>query len=311
LTGSRVNQAIDGFAGTLPAQRVSDSLTTWPQLDCAGKQLDLSRPQVMGILNVTPDSFSDGSRWPEPDAALEQALRMVEEGAAIIDVGGESTRPGAAAVSLDEELRRVLPVIELLQAHCPVPVSIDTRKPEVMRAAVAAGAGMINDVAALQQPGAMEAAGSLGVPVCLMHMLGSPETMQQKPGYRDVVSEVGDFLEQRAQACLAAGIRRQQILLDPGFGFGKTAAHNLLLLQRLDDLVQRGYPVLVGLSRKSLIGNVLGLPVDKRLHPGIALAVLAVWQGARLVRTHDVQATREAVGMCHAVREAGYAGSFT
>ncbi len=259
----------------------------------------------MGVLNVTPDSFSDGGRWAEPEPALEQALRMVEQGAAIIDVGGESTRPGAAAVGVQEELRRVIPVIELLRAHCPVPVSIDTRKPEVMQAAVMAGAGMINDVAALQAPGAMEAAASLGVPVCLMHMQGSPETMQQQPVYRDVVNEVGEFLERRARACEAAGIPPQRVLLDPGFGFGKTTAHNLLLLQRLDALVRRGYPVLVGLSRKSLIGNVLGLPVDKRIQPGIALAVLAVWQGAVLVRTHDVQATREAIEMCHAVRAAG------
>jgi dihydropteroate synthase len=280
-------------------------VTTGYRLDCAGRPLDLSRPRVMGVLNVTPDSFSDGGRWAEPEPALEQALRMVEQGAAIIDVGGESTRPGAAAVGVQEELRRVIPVIELLRAHCPVPVSIDTRKPEVMQAAVMAGAGMINDVAALQAPGAMEAAASLGVPVCLMHMQGSPETMQQQPVYRDVVNEVGEFLERRARACEAAGIPPQRVLLDPGFGFGKTTAHNLLLLQRLDALVRRGYPVLVGLSRKSLIGNVLGLPVDKRIQPGIALAVLAVWQGAVLVRTHDVQATREAIEMCHAVRAAG------
>lgn len=274
-------------------------------LDCAGKWLDLSRPRVMGVLNATPDSFSDGGQWLVPEQALEQALRMVEQGAAIIDVGGESTRPGAAAVSVQEELRRVVPVIEALHVHCPVPVSVDTRKPEVMQAAVEAGSGMINDVNALQAPGAMELAVALGVPVCLMHMQGTPQTMQERPGYRDVVGEVGAFLENRAQACMDAGMTQDRILLDPGFGFGKTTLHNLLLLQQLDALVQRGYPVLVGFSRKSLIGDVLGLPVDKRLHPGVALAVLAVWQGAALIRTHDVQATREAVEMCHAVHEAG------
>jgi dihydropteroate synthase len=270
-------------------------------LDCAGKPLDLSRPQVMGILNVTPDSFSDGGAFLAPEAALVHAQEMVAEGAAIIDVGGESTRPGAAPVPLQEELRRVLPVIEVLSDTLPVPVSIDTRHPAVMQAAVAAGAGLINDVYALQAPGAVEMAASLGVPVCLMHMQGTPESMQEHPEYGDVVAEVRQFLVDRATACLAAGLAREQILLDPGFGFGKTTRHNLLLLQHLDALVAAGYPVLVGLSRKSLIGNVLGLPVDKRLHPGLALAVLAVWQGAAIVRTHDVQATREAVAMCHAV----------
>jgi dihydropteroate synthase len=270
-------------------------------LDCAGKPLDLSRPQVMGILNVTPDSFSDGGVFFAPEAALAHAREMVAAGAAIIDVGGESTRPGAAPVALEEELRRVVPVIEALRDTLPVPVSIDTRNPAVMQAAVAAGAGMINDVNALQAPGAVEMAASLGVPVCLMHMQGMPESMQENPEYADVVTEVRQFLAGRANACLAAGMARGRILLDPGFGFGKTTRHNLLLLQQLDQLVAEGYPVLVGLSRKSLIGKVLGLPVDERLYPGLALAVLAVWQGAAIVRTHDVRATREAVDMCHAV----------
>lgn len=274
-------------------------------LDCAGKPLDLSRPQVMGILNITPDSFSDGGVFFAPDTALGHAREMVAEGAAIIDVGGESTRPGAAPVPLQEELRRVIPVIEVLCATLSVPVSIDTRNPAVMQAAVAAGAGLINDVNALQAPGAMEMAASLGVPVCLMHMQGLPESMQENPDYGDVVAEVRQFLTGRAAACIAAGIPQEQILLDPGFGFGKTTRHNLLLLRHLEDLVAEGYPVLVGLSRKSLIGNVLGLPVDERLYPGVALAVLAVWQGAAIVRTHDVRATREAVAMCHAVSGAG------
>jgi dihydropteroate synthase len=274
-------------------------------IDCAGKPLDLSRPQVMGILNVTPDSFSDGGDFFAPEAALAHACKMVAAGAAIIDVGGESTRPGAAPVALQEELRRVIPVIESLCATLPVPVSIDTRNPAVMQAAVAAGAGMINDVNALQAPGAMEMAASLDVPVCLMHMQGIPESMQENPGYVDVVAEVRQFLTVRANACIAAGMAPEQILLDPGFGFGKTTRHNLLLLQQLDGLVAEGYPVLVGLSRKSLIGKVLGLPVAERLYPGLALAVLAVWQGAAIVRTHDVRATRQAVDMCHAVSHAG------
>jgi dihydropteroate synthase len=273
-------------------------------IDCAGKPLDLSRPQVMGILNITPDSFSDGGVFFAPEAALGHARDMVAAGAAIIDVGGESTRPGAAPVPLQEELRRVIPVIQALCATLPVPVSIDTRNPAVMRAAVAAGAGMINDVNALQAPGAVETAVALGVPVCLMHMQGIPESMQENPEYGDVVSEVRQFLAERAAACLAAGMARERILLDPGFGFGKTIRHNLLLLQHLDALVADGYPVLVGLSRKSLIGKTLGLPVDERLYPGLALAVLAVWQGAAIVRTHDVRATREAVAMCHAVSSA-------
>lgn len=273
--------------------------------DCNGKPLDLSGPQVMGVLNVTPDSFSDGGAFFSTNRAVEQAHRMVEHGAAIIDVGGESTRPGALPVPVDAELDRVLPVIEALQATIPVPVSIDTRKPAVMRAAVAAGAGLINDVCALQAEGAIAAVAEAGVPVCLMHMQGLPETMQDNPGYTDVVEEVAGFLTARADACIAAGIPAKRILVDPGFGFGKTMAHNLQLLHHLDQLVSRGYPVLVGLSRKSLIGKVLGLAVDNRVHPSVALAVVAVWQGAAIIRCHDVRATVEAVRMCQAVRTAG------
>jgi len=273
-------------------------------IDCAGKPLDLSRPRIMGILNVTPDSFSDGGDFVAPEAALARARAMVAEGAAIIDVGGESTRPGAAPVTATEELRRVIPVIEALRESLAVPVSIDTRKPEVMQAAVAAGAGLINDVNALQAPEALQTAAALGVPVCLMHMQGIPETMQQDPDYDDVVGEVRQFLLERAAACRSAGIAQQNILLDPGFGFGKTTRHNLLLLRHLDRLVAAGYPVLVGLSRKSLIGKVLGLPVEQRLYPGVALAVLAVWAGASVVRCHDIRATREAIEMCHAVTAA-------
>ena len=274
-------------------------------IDCAGKPLDLSRPRIMGVLNITPDSFSDGGDFFTLEKAVARAAQMVEEGAAIIDLGGESTRPGAAPVSVEEELRRVIPVIEALHAAVPVPVSVDTRKPAVMQAAVAAGAGLINDVNALQEAGAVEMAASLEVPVCLMHMQGSPETMQDTPSYINVVDEVAGYLQARATVCMQQGIPKERILLDPGFGFGKTVTHNLLLLQQLERLVETGFPVLVGLSRKSLIGKVLDLPVDKRLYPGLALAALSVWKGAALVRCHDVRATREAVEMCQAVRDAG------
>ena len=270
-------------------------------LDCAGKPLDLSRPRVMGILNVTPDSFSDGGEFSTTGRAVTHALQMVEEGAAIIDVGGESTRPGAAAVDIDDELQRVIPVIEALSAQVDVPISVDTRKPAVMQAAVEAGAGLVNDITALRAADAIETVARLGVPVCLMHMQGEPGTMQENPRYTDVVIEVGEFLQARAGACMAGGIPREHILLDPGFGFGKTVEHNLLLLQQLSRLVAGGFPVLVGLSRKSMIGKVLGLPVDKRLYPGLSLAVIAAWQGARIIRTHDVAATCEAVDMCQAV----------
>ncbi|UCC57574.1 MAG: dihydropteroate synthase [Gammaproteobacteria bacterium] len=259
----------------------------------------------MGVLNVTPDSFSDGGHFFSAEKAVEQAQRMVEGGAAIIDVGGESTRPGAEPVPAEEELHRVLPVIEALQAAIPVPISIDTRKPEVMRATVAAGAGLINDVYALQAQDAMATVATLGVPVCLMHMQGLPETMQDNPEYTDVVEEVTGFLMARADACIAAGIPAERILVDPGFGFGKIVQHNLQLLHHLDRLVSRGYPVLVGLSRKSLIGKVLDLPVDNRLYPSVALAVLAAWKGAAVIRTHDVRETVEAVRMCQAVRAVG------
>lgn len=267
------------------------------RLDCNGKTLDLSHPQVMGVLNVTPDSFSDGGDFFDPQRALERALQMQEEGAALIDIGGESTRPGAAAVAVEDELGRVLPVIEALQGRLAVPISIDTRKPEVMRAAAAAGAGLINDVNALRAPGALEAAAESGLPVCLMHMQGEPGTMQSSPRYADVAAEVKDFLMQRVAACEAAGIGRQRILLDPGFGFGKTVEHNLQLLARLDALAATGLPVVVGLSRKSMIGKLLGLEVGERLPASIALAVLAVERGARLVRAHDVAETWQALQM--------------
>ncbi|MCO6412841.1 MAG: dihydropteroate synthase [Thiogranum sp.] len=255
----------------------------------------------MGVLNVTPDSFSDGGDFFAPEKAVERALQMQAEGAAIIDIGGESTRPGAAPVSLNDELQRVIPVIEALGPRLRVPVSIDTRKPGVMRAAIAAGAGLINDVNALQADGALEAAAQCGVPVCLMHMQGDPRTMQKDPRYDDVVSDVRAYLQQRAAACERAGIARERIVLDPGFGFGKTVEHNLQLLARLEDIVSLGFPVLAGLSRKSMIGKLLGTGVEERLPASIALAVLAVERGARLVRAHDVAATWQALQMVVAV----------
>ena len=275
-----------------------------PVLDCGGKILDLCRPQVMGILNVTPDSFADGGDFFMPEAALDRARIMVSEGAAIIDVGGESTRPGAAAVSREEELRRVIPVIERICNELEIPVSVDTSCPEVMRQAIDAGAGMINDVRALQRKGALEMVRTLGVPVCLMHMQGEPGSMQQQPRYTDVVSEVLSFLEARVAACMAVGISKEQLIIDPGFGFGKTQGQNLRLLHDLDRLLAPGAPLLVGLSRKSLIGGILDAPVEERLYGSIALATLAVWQGASIVRVHDVRATVDALRLCQAVREA-------
>ena len=272
------------------------------KLDCAGKELDLLSPRVMGILNVTPDSFSDGGRFFSPDAAVVRARQMVEEGAAVIDVGGESTRPGSSPVSVEEELRRVLPVIEALSREISVPISVDTSKPEVMARAVAAGAGMINDVRALRAEGALATACEAGAAVCLMHMQGSPRSMQAAPEYRDVVREVCTFLLERVEACEHAGMRRDRLILDPGFGFGKTVEHNLALLAGLERLVDIGLPVLIGLSRKSLIGKLLDdAPVNRRLYGSLALAVLAAAKGAKLVRAHDVGATVEALTAVQAV----------
>jgi len=266
-------------------------------LDCGGRPLDLSRPAVMGILNITPDSFSDGGVFLSRENAIAHVRRMAEEGADIIDVGGESTRPGAQPVSAQEEMDRVIPVIEALHAKISLPISIDTSKPEVMRAAVAAGAGFINDVRALRDEGALAAAASLHVPVCLMHMQGEPRRMQENPRYRDVLSDIGDFLRARLQAAQAAGIPAQRLVIDPGFGFGKTLEHNLELLRGLKKLQSLGAPILVGLSRKSLIGQALGLPVEERLQASVALALMAVQNSARIVRVHDVGPTVEALRM--------------
>lgn len=274
-------------------------------LNCAGKILDLTRVHIMGILNVTPDSFSDGGNFFAREAALAHARQMVAEGASIIDVGGESTRPGAAPVPLAEELDRVIPIVETLCRELPVPVSVDTSRPEVMRAAVAAGAGLINDVRALQAEGALEAAAKLEVPVCLMHMQGEPATMQRDPRYEDVVREVKEFLDGRVQACAAAGIARERLLIDPGFGFGKRTRHNLLLLKHLSEFTDLGLPILVGMSRKGMIGRVLDdAPVGQRLCGSVAAATIAAWQGASIVRVHDVRATVDAIRMCDAVMNA-------
>jgi dihydropteroate synthase len=258
----------------------------------------------MGVLNVTPDSFSDGGQFARPEAALARARVMVEEGAAIIDVGGESTRPGAQAVAEAEELERVLPVIERIRRELDCIVSIDTLKPGVMRAACAAGAELVNDVMALRAPGALEAARESGAAVCLMHMQGEPRTMQQAPAYLDVVEEVTGFLRERAEACVEAGIARDRIVVDPGFGFGKTLAHNLALLGGIDAIAELGLPVLVGVSRKSMFGQLLDRPADQRLAGGLAAAAIAVWQGASIVRTHDVRATMDALKVTAAARAA-------
>jgi dihydropteroate synthase len=267
--------------------------------------LDLERPVLMGVLNVTPDSFSDGGQFVDPEPAVEHGLEMVEEGAAIIDVGGESTRPGAAPVTASEEIRRVVPVIERLRARTEAVISVDTSKPEVMRAAAAAGAGLINDVRALGVPGALEAAAATGCAVCLMHMQGEPGTMQRDPQYVDVVREVKDFLLQRARACRSAGLPEERIVLDPGFGFGKTLAHNLELMRRLPELTACGLPVLVGMSRKSSIAALTGRSGGDRLYGSLAFAVIAVLNGARILRVHDVAATVDAVKVAVAVRGTG------
>lgn len=270
-------------------------------LDCGGKLLDLRRPQVMGVLNVTPDSFSDGGRFFNPAAAQDRALQMVAEGAAIIDIGGESTRPGSLAVPIEEEMRRVVPLIEVLAPCISVPISIDTSKPEVMRAAAAAGAGLINDVRALREPWALQVASATGLPVCLMHMQGEPRTMQQAPEYADVVADVAVFLQERVRACTEAGIPRGRLLIDPGFGFGKTLAHNLALLRHLECLTDLGLPILAGISRKSMIGALAGRETADRLAGSLAAAVIAASKGARLIRAHDVAATRDALLVVSAV----------
>lgn len=266
------------------------------KLVCGDRELDLSTPQVMGILNATPDSFSDGGQFSELNSALNHAREMVQQGAAIIDVGGESTRPGATPVSLQQELDRVIPVIEKIRAELDVCISVDSSSPEVFVQAKQAGAHLLNDVRALQREGAMEAAKATGLPVCLMHMQGSPETMQDNPNYDQIVDDVYGFLSARANACLAAGIDASQILIDPGFGFGKTLDDNYRLLAKLDRFHAMSFPVLIGLSRKSMIAGVLGNPApNERLAGSVAGAVIAAMAGAQIIRVHDVKATVDAM----------------
>ncbi|HHW4401303.1 TPA: dihydropteroate synthase [Aeromonas hydrophila] len=265
------------------------------QLTSKGLSLSLERPHVMGILNVTPDSFSDGGHFNQLERAMTHARQMVAEGATLIDIGGESTRPGAPDVSEQEELDRVIPVVERMVAELEVMISLDTSKAAVMREGCAAGAHLINDVRALLEPGALAAAAVANVPVCLMHMQGQPRTMQAEPHYDDLLGEVRAFFDERIAACLAAGIEREQLLLDPGYGFGKTLAHNYQLLAKQEKLLDYQLPLLVGMSRKSMIGNLLGRPVDERLAGSLACALIGMQRGARIIRAHDVRATMDAL----------------
>jgi dihydropteroate synthase len=276
-------------------------------LCCGARRLDLSRPRVMGVINLTPDSFSDGgSLWrdgrPDADRLLRRAEKMVAHGADILDLGGESTRPGASPVGEQEEIDRVLPALQAIAARLDIITSIDTSSPALMREAAAAGAGLINDVRALGRPDAMAAAVSTGLAVCLMHMRGEPGTMQEAPVYNDVCAEVGAFLRDRAAACEAAGIARERLLLDPGFGFGKTLEHNIRLFRGLGGLVESGFPVLVGVSRKAMIARILQRDTRRRLAGGLALATLAANAGVAVIRTHDVLATRDALAMVTTLR---------
>ena len=279
-------------------------------LQCAGRTLDLSRPVIMGVINTTPDSFSDGgslyqSARLDLELAMSRAREVVLEGALVLDIGGESTRPGAVAVSSAEEMERVLPLVERIAAELDVIISVDTSSPALMTEAACSGAGMLNDVRALGREGALEAAAATGLPVCLMHMQGNPDTMQQQPAYRDVADEVEHFLQARVAACEASGIKRQRLVLDPGFGFGKSVQHNLQLLAALPRFALLGLPLLVGLSRKSMIGELIGREVGHRLPASLGLAVLAVERGAAIIRTHDVAATHDAVAMWTALKEVG------
>ncbi len=267
---------------------------------CGRFTLPLNRPLIMGIVNVTPDSFSDGGRHASTAAGIEHAFRLLEEGADILDIGGESSRPGAQPVGIDEELRRVLPVIKALRGS-NVPLSVDTCKAEVMRAAIAAGADMINDINALQGEGALEAVAGSNVAACLMHRQGTPQTMQLAPRYGDVVAEVMAFLEARMAAAQAAGVGRERLVVDPGFGFGKSLEHNVALLRQLDRFQALGAPLLAGLSRKSMLGQITGLNVDARLVPSVAAAVIAAMKGARIIRVHDVRASKEALQIVNAI----------
>ncbi|BES83509.1 dihydropteroate synthase [Pectobacterium araliae] len=274
------------------------------QLVARDSTLDLSCPHIMGILNVTPDSFSDGGKHNKLDAALLHVQEMVTAGATLIDIGGESTRPGAAEVSTEEELGRVVPVVEAIAKRFDVWISVDTSKPEVMTASAQAGAHLINDIRALQEPGALEAAASTGLPVCLMHMQGMPRTMQHKPHYADLLQDIGNFFQQQIERCVSANIPKNKLLLDPGFGFGKNLAHNYTLLARLSELHRFELPLLVGMSRKSMIGQLLNVPPTQRVHGSVACAVIAAMQGAQIIRVHDVKETADAMRIVEATLSA-------
>ena len=276
----------------------------YPRLRCGKHQLDLTHAHVMGILNVTPDSFSDGGRYTSLELALLRAHEMVSAGASIIDIGGESTRPGAAPVGAQQELDRVAPLVERIAAECDVIISVDTSTPAVIRESARLGAGLINDVRSLQRDGALDAAAATHLPVCLMHMRGEPQTMQDEPYYNDVAVEVAGFLQERIDACVTAGIAVERIVLDPGFGFAKNTQHNYELFKRLPELLSLQRPLLVGVSRKSMIGNILQQPVDQRLYGSLALAVMALERGAKILRVHDVVATMDALKIFNAVQDA-------
>ncbi|MFL1467849.1 dihydropteroate synthase [Marinobacter sp. DUT-3] len=275
------------------------------EMNFAGRVLDMSRCHVMGVLNVTPDSFSDGGRFNRPDAALARARQMVADGAAFIDVGGESTRPGATEVSVAEELDRVCPVVEAIARELDTVISVDTSAPEVMAEAAKLGAGLINDVRALQRDGAPEVAAAAGIPVCIMHIQGEPDSMQDNPEYRNVRREVSSFLTERMGVAEAAGVRPDNIILDPGFGFGKTLEHNLQLLNSLEQLHILGHPLLVGVSRKSMLGHITGREVNERLPASLAAATISAMKGASIIRAHDVWETADAVRVVTAMKEAG------
>lgn len=272
------------------------------ELIAGTKRLSLASPVVMGILNVTPDSFSDGGKFSSFELACKHADEMVAQGAKIIDIGGESTRPGAADVSVEDELARVIPLVSYVAKHHDVWISVDTSKPEVMRQAVNAGAHLINDVRALMEPGALETAAQLNVPICLMHMQGEPRSMQSAPEYQDVIVDVSEFLTERIQACLDAGIPREHLLIDPGFGFGKTLEHNYELLAKLETFAQFELPILIGLSRKSMIGNLLGRPTSERLAGSLAGAMIAAQKGAHIIRVHDVPETMDMLKVLQATQ---------
>jgi dihydropteroate synthase len=275
------------------------------KMSFAGRELDMSRCHVMGVLNVTPDSFSDGGQFNRPDAALARARQMVSDGATFIDIGGESTRPGATPVSVQEELDRVCPVVEAAARELDAVISVDTSAPEVMAEAAQLGAGLINDVRALQRDGAPEVAARAGIPVCIMHIQGEPDTMQDRPEYRNVRREVSAFLTERIRVAELAGIRLENILLDPGFGFGKSLEHNLQLLASLEQMHILGHPLLVGVSRKSMLGHITGRDVNERLPASLAAATIAAMKGASIIRVHDVRETVDAVRVMAAVKEAG------